>query len=83
MISLKSLETKIKPIITELGYQLVSIKWGSEDGKKALIIKIDKENGISVEDCAKVSRKIDSIIDESDLGENFVLIVSSKGINGN
>ncbi len=82
MISLKIVEEKIRPIIENLGYEFVSINWGSEEGRRALIIKIDKEDGISVEDCAKVSREIDSIIDSLDLGENFVLIVSSKGING-
>lgn len=81
MISLKIVREKIKPIIEDLGYELISVNWGSEEGRRALIIKIDKENGISVEDCAKVSREIDSIINSLDLGENFILIVSSKGID--
>lgn len=82
MTSLKEIEEKIKPIIEDLGCEFISINWGSEEGRKALIIKIDKEGGVSVEDCARVSRAIDPIIDSSDLGGNFVLIVSSKGING-
>lgn len=81
MTDLKIVEKEIRSIIEDLGYKLVSINWGRETGKKALIIKIDREGGISVEDCAKVSRAIDPIIDSLDLGENFVLIVSSKGVN--
>lgn len=80
MKKLDILQEQIKPIIEDLGYELISINWGREMGRKALIVKIDKEGGVSVEDCAKVSRAIDSIVDSSDLGENFVLIVSSKGI---
>lgn len=81
MVDLKIIEKEIKPIIEDLGYTFFSISWGHESGKKALIIKIDKEEGISIEDCARVSRAIDPIIDSLDLGENFVLIVSSKGID--
>lgn len=81
MKKLDILKDKIKPIVEDLGYELISINWGREMGRKALIIKIDRDGGISVEDCAKVSRAIDPIIDSLDLGENFILIVSSKGID--
>lgn len=81
MRKLDILKEKIRPIIEDLGYKLISINWGKEIGRKALIIKIDKEGGVSIQDCTKVSRAIDPIIDSFDLGENFVLIVSSKGID--
>jgi ribosome maturation factor RimP len=46
-----------------------------------LIIKIDKEGGVNVEDCAQVSRIIDPILESADLIEkSWVLIVSSPGI---
>lgn len=82
MINLEEVREKIKPVIEDMGYVFISLNWGREEGRRALIIKIDKEGGVSVEDCAKVSRRVDPIIDSLDLGENFVLIVSSKGING-
>jgi ribosome maturation factor RimP len=73
----------IEETIEDLGYKLVDIVLGSENGRFALIIKIDKEGGVNVEDCAKVSRVIDPILEEADLIEkSWVLIVSSPGING-
>jgi ribosome maturation factor RimP len=71
----------IEGVIEDMGYKLVDIQFGSEEGRFALIIKIDKEGGVSVEDCAKVSRVIDPILEEADLIEkSWVLIVSSPGI---
>jgi ribosome maturation factor RimP len=81
----------IEGVIEDMGYKLVDIQFGSEEGRFALIIKIDKENGpprpgeagagVSVEDCAKVSRVIDPILESADIIEkSWVLIVSSPGI---
>jgi ribosome maturation factor RimP len=71
----------IEGVIEDMGYKLVDIQFGSEGGKFALIIKIDKEGGVSVEDCSKVSKVIDPILESADLIEkSWVLIVSSPGI---
>ena len=80
-----NLEEKVKNLVAEvindMGYNLVDVEYGSEDGRPAIIIKIDKEGGVSVDDCAKVSRKIEPIIEEADLiNKSYVLIVSSPGI---
>jgi ribosome maturation factor RimP len=71
----------IEKVIEDMGYKLVDIQFGSEEGRFALIIKIDKEGGVNVEDCAQVSRVIDPILESADLIEkSWVLIVSSPGI---
>jgi ribosome maturation factor RimP len=71
----------IERVIEDMGYKLTDIQFGSEEGRFALIIKIDKEGGVSVEDCAKVSRVIDPILESADLIEkSWVLIVSSPGV---
>jgi ribosome maturation factor RimP len=71
----------VEPIIVDLGYKLENVSFGSESGRFALIIKINKEGGVSVEDCAKVSRAIDPILEEANLiKESWVLIVSSPGV---
>ena len=80
-----NLKDKIKELIKEpiedMGYKLFDIQFGSENGRFSLIIKIDKEGGVSVEDCAKVSRTIDPILEKADLIEkSWILIVSSPGI---
>jgi ribosome maturation factor RimP len=70
----------IESVIEDMGYRLVDIQFGSEGGRFALIIKIDKEGGVSVEDCANVSRVIDPILEEANLIEkSWALIVSSPG----
>jgi ribosome maturation factor RimP len=71
----------VEDVIEDMGYKLADIQFGSEGGKFALIIKIDKEGGVSVEDCAQVSRIIDPILESADLIEkSWMLIVSSPGI---
>jgi ribosome maturation factor RimP len=81
----------IEKVIEDMGYKLVDIRFGSEEGRLALIIKIDKGGGlfepgeagagVSIEDCAKVSRVIDPILEEANLmKKSWVLIVSSPGI---
>lgn len=83
MNKLTKLINLIQPEIENLGYKFVSLKIGREQGRKALIIVIDKEDSkISVEDCAIVSRKIERMIEEQDpMKESYLLIVSSKGID--
>ncbi len=77
----EEIRSLIEEKINDLGYNLYDISFGSEGGRFALIIKIDKEGGVSVEDCAKVSRIIDLILEEADLiKREWVLIVSSPGI---
>lgn len=72
----------VEPIISDLGYQLHSINFGSESGRFAIVIKINKEGGVSIEDCVKVSRLINPILEEADLiKREWILIISSPGIN--
>lgn len=73
----EKIEKLIKPLIEEAGYNFLNIKLSRQD----LIIIIDKEGGVSVEDCAKVSRLVDLAIEEANLiVGNHRLIVSSPGI---
>ncbi len=87
----KKLEDKIKDLIKdtiqEMGYILVDVKFTTEEayeGEKALVITIDKSNsgqGITIDDCAKVSRRIGKILDKADLiKESYILEVSSPGV---
>ena len=77
----EKVEKLIKDEIESLGYQLKKIEVKQKGRAKELIITIDKEGGVSVEDCARISRKIDPILEEADLFESrWYLIVSSPGI---
>jgi len=79
----EEIKNLIEEPIKDLGYNLEKITIGQEGGRKSIIVFISKNEGyISIEDCAKVSRLIDPILEEADLIEkSWVLIVSSLGIN--
>ena len=71
----------ISPIVTELGYDIWDITYQKIGADYHLEITIDKEGGIDIEDCEKVHRAIDPILDECDPIEGFYYLdVSSPGI---
>lgn len=77
----EKIEKLIKRDIEKMGYELKKIEIKQKGRGKELIVTIDKEGGVSVEDCARVSRAIDPILEKSDLFERkWYLTVSSPGI---
>ncbi|MBC8210149.1 MAG: ribosome maturation factor RimP [Gammaproteobacteria bacterium] len=65
-----------------MGYELVGIEYHSSEHHGVLRIYIDHDDGITVDDCAKVSRQISAVIDVEDPIEMaFDLEVSSPGVN--
>jgi ribosome maturation factor RimP len=70
----------ILPTVEELGYNLWDVTYSKIGADYHLEITIDKEEGISIDDCEKVHRAIDPIIDENDPIEGFYYLeVSSPG----
>lgn len=66
-------------IIEENGYILDEVLYVKEDGMNFLRVVIDKEGIIDVDDCVKVSKLINPILDEEDpIEENYILDVCSK-----
>lgn len=62
-------------------YELVEVSYVKEGPQRFLRLFIDKEGGISHEDCKVVSREIDDKLEELDLiKEAYILEVSSPGI---
>ena len=77
----EKIENLIKTEIEKMGYQLKKIEIKRKGKAKELVITIDKKGGVSVEDCARVSRKIDPILEKANLFESrWYLTVSSPGI---
>ena len=71
----------IEPTVTELGYRIWDVIYSKVGADYHLEITIDSDNGINIEDCEKVHRAIDPILDEVDPIENFYYLeVSSPGI---
>ena len=77
-----NIETKVEAVIENkilsLGYELYDVEYVKEGKDYSLRIYIDKENGISLEDCELVSNEITDILDEVDyIKEQYFLEVSS------
>ena len=71
----------ISPTVTELGYDIWDITYAKIGADYHLEITIDKEDGINIDDCEKVHRAIDPILDEIDPIEGFYYLdVSSPGV---
>ena len=71
----------ILPVVTELGYRIWDITYAKIGADYHLEITIDSDAGIQIEDCERVHRAIDPILDEADPIEGFYYLeVSSPGI---
>lgn len=69
------------PLADEFGFILWDVEYVKEGAEMILRITIDKEGGITIDDCEKMHRAIDPILDEADPIENsYRLEVSSPGI---
>jgi len=75
-------EELIMPIIEDQHFELVDIEWVKEGPTWYLRVYIDKEGGITVDDCEIVSRAFGDILDEKDfISENYIFEVSSPGLD--
>lgn len=71
----------ITPIVTDKNLELYHIEYVKESGENYLRIYIDSPNGISLDDCEKVSRPVSDLLDiEEPINEPYYLEVSSPGI---
>ena len=71
----------ILPTVTELGYSIWDVTYTKIGADYHLEITIDNEEGINIEDCERVHRAIDPILDECDPIEGFYYLeVSSPGV---
>ncbi|MBQ7407116.1 MAG: ribosome maturation factor RimP [Clostridia bacterium] len=71
----------ILPTVTELGYRIWDITYAKVGADYHLEITIDSDAGIQIEDCERVHRAIDPILDAADPIEGFYYLeVSSPGI---
>ena len=74
-------EELLKPITEELGFEIVDVEFVKEAGEYYLRAYIDKEGGITIDDCETVSRRLDKLLDEKDfISEAYILEVSSPGL---
>ncbi|HET6420352.1 MAG TPA: ribosome maturation factor RimP [Geobacteraceae bacterium] len=69
-------------ILSSLGMDLVDIEYKREGRQMVLRFYIDKAGGVTLDDCAEVSRELSAILDVEDMiPGKYVLEVSSPGLN--
>jgi len=78
---IQKLKKITQPIVEKNNVELYHIEYVKEAGENFLRIYIDSANGISLEDCEKVSRATSEILDVEDpITDSYCLEVSSPGI---
>jgi ribosome maturation factor RimP len=82
-VLIEKIEELVKPIISELLYELYYVEYIKENGDFYLRIYIDKKDDrISLDDCVAVSRRVSEILDTEDpIEDAYYLEVSSPGLN--
>jgi ribosome maturation factor RimP len=70
------------PMVTAMGLELVEVEYCREGRQMILRLYLDKPGGISLDDCAAVSRELSPLLDvEEVIAGNYSLEVSSPGLN--
>ncbi|KAA6452829.1 ribosome maturation factor RimP [Bacillus swezeyi] len=70
----------VQPILDNLQLELVDIEFVKEGPNWFLRVFIDSEDGVDIEECAKVSEALSEKLDEADpIKQNYFLEVSSPG----
>ena len=79
---LANIETLLAPVAAAQGLELYHVEWLQEHGKSILRLYIDKEGGISLNDCEGMSRAADPVLDAADpIPQAYSLQVSSPGLD--
>ena len=72
----------IQPVVEGLGCELWGIERQSSGRSSTLKVYIDAEVGVDIEDCARISRQLSSLLDvEEPLKGEYTLEVSSPGMD--
>ncbi len=78
----KITENLVLPIVEKEKIELVDIEYKKEGPNWYLRIYIDKPNGITLDDCQKVSEQLSDKLDKEDpIKENYFLEISSPGLD--
>ena len=69
-----------EPVVNEEGCSLWDVEYVREAGTWYLRVFVDKEGGLSIDDCERISRRLDPMLDEADpIPDSYVFEVGSAG----
>ena len=70
----------VQPVVEEEGCSLWDVEYVREAGTWYLRVFIDKDGGVGIDDCERISRRLDPILDEEDpIPDSYVFEVGSAG----
>lgn len=76
----EKVEALARPVIEDEGCELWSVEYVREAGSWYLRVFIDKDGGVGIDDCERISRRLDPILDEADpIPYSYVFEVGSAG----
>jgi len=79
---IEQIEQLAVPVLQEHAAELVDVQFIHEYGQWVLRFFVDKEKGVTLDDCAEISEHLSRILDATDLiKQRYSLEVSSPGIN--
>jgi len=79
--TLQAIEDLLRAPIEGLGYELVDVQLRSEQGRWVLRLLVDRAGGITLQECARVSREVGPHLEVADpIPWRYVLEVSSPGV---
>ncbi|HSP56680.1 MAG TPA: ribosome maturation factor RimP [Halomonas sp.] len=77
-----ALQALIEPVVASMGLELWGIDYLSQGKHTRLVIYIEHDNGVTVDDCADVSRQVSAVLDVEDpIHGEYRLEVSSPGMD--
>lgn len=77
----ETVEKLAKPVVESEGCSLWDVEYVKEAGTYYLRVYVDKEGGVDIDDCERISRALDPILDEADpIPDSYVFEVGSAGI---
>jgi len=72
----------VEPLLANLGYELVDLEMSAGHGTGMLRVFIDREAGVGIDDCEKVSREVSALLDVHDpIPTAYRLEVSTPGLD--
>jgi len=75
------LESLVAPVVEACGVELYDLEYVKEGGDRILRLYIDKDGGVDLNDCERVSRAVEAVLDECDpIPDTYRLQVGSPGI---
>ncbi|MGM9592534.1 MAG: ribosome maturation factor RimP [Oscillospiraceae bacterium] len=76
----EKVEALAKPVVEDEGCELWAVEYVREAGSWYLRVLIDKDGGVGIDDCERISRRLDPILDEADpIPDSYVFEVGSAG----